>query len=52
MIEDLLYIVKNMLKLVNSLDFTEDEKDYIVRVVRKVIFILLIELNNINSNLA
>lgn len=49
MIEDLLFIAKNILIQINVLDLTEDEKDYIVNVVRKVIFMLLIELHKIKS---
>lgn len=42
--EDLMYISKNLLIQVNRFDFTEDEREYVLCVVRKIIFILLIEL--------
>lgn len=46
MIEDLLFIAKNLL-MISSLDltkFTEEEREYILNVVRKIIVVLLIEL--------
>ena len=49
MIDDLLFIAKNILVQINIVDLIEDEKDYVVNVVRKVIFILLIELHKTKS---
>lgn len=43
MIEDLLYISKKLLKSVELVNFTKEEEDYIVGVVRRIIFVLLIE---------
>lgn len=48
MIEDLLSIAKNLLYALNVFDnLTEDEETYIVNVVRKIVFILLIELDSL-----
>lgn len=45
MVEDLLAISKILLEQIGRLDFTYEEKEYIIGVVRKVIFVVLIELN-------
>ena len=44
MIEDLLVICKDLLKTIEEGNFTQEDKEYIISVVRKVIFIILIEL--------
>lgn len=44
MIEDLLVICKDLLKAIEVGNFTQEDKEYIISVVRKVIFVLLIEL--------
>lgn len=44
MVEDLLCISKILLEQIGRFDFTENEKNYIIKVVRKTIFITLIEL--------
>ena len=46
-IGDLISISKDLLNYVNqSATLAEDERDYIISVVRKVMFILLVELRN------
>lgn len=49
MIDDLLFLSKNLLLQIDRFDFSEDERDYIINVVRKVAFILLIELRKNNG---
>ena len=44
MIEDLLCIAKDLLHSLRKFDFTEEEKDYITSVVRKVIDVVLMEM--------
>lgn len=44
MIEDLLVICKDLLKALELAEFSTDDELYILSVVRKVIFIILIEL--------
>lgn len=47
MIENLLSISKDLLHSIDLAEFTEDERNYIIRVVRKIIFVLLIELQKV-----
>lgn len=44
MYEDLLFIIKNLLNQINELNFTEEEEEHITGVIKRIIFILLIEL--------
>lgn len=48
MIENLLSISKDLLHSIDLAEFTEDERNYIISVVRKIIFVLLIELRKGN----
>jgi len=47
MIENLLSISKDLLHSLDLLEFTEDERSYIISVVSKVIFVLLIDLQKV-----
>ena len=49
MVEDLLFITKNLLAQSESSKFSQAERDYIIRVVRQAVFILLIEFSKSNN---
>ena len=51
MIEDLLSLSKNLLRALEIFDFTNEEETYIIGVVIKIIFILLVELGKKNKDL-
>lgn len=50
MIENLLSISKDLLHSIDLAEFTEDEKEYIISVIRKVIFVLLIEMRKLEKD--
>jgi len=45
MVNDLLSIVHNLLYSLKVLEFTEEERDYIVSVIMKTIILIEVELN-------
>lgn len=48
MVEDLLLISKDLLYSLGIIEFTEEEKDYIISIVRKAIELALKEMGNIS----
>lgn len=51
MVEDLLFIARDLLHSLSLTEFTEDEKDYVINVAERVIDISLIELKKVEKDL-
>lgn len=50
MVEDLLFIARDLLHSLSLTKFTEDEKDYVINVAERVIDISLIELKKVEKD--
>ncbi|SHE87049.1 hypothetical protein SAMN02745784_02059 [Tissierella praeacuta DSM 18095] len=44
MVESLLFIARDLLCSLDLMEFTEDERDYIIGVVKRIIVVTIIEL--------
>lgn len=45
MVKDLLQIIKDLLYAIETIEFTEDERNYIISVIKKIIDVLISELD-------